>query len=54
MVVMGGKAADVLGIKYLVRVWPVGWWDRLFLSHNIISSVKQVALSIDGSLSRVL
>ena len=28
MVVMGGKAADVLGIKYLVRVWPVGWWDR--------------------------
>jgi len=28
VVVMGGKAADVLGRKYLVRVWPVGWCDR--------------------------
>ena len=28
VVVMGGRAADVLGRKYLVRVWPVERWDR--------------------------
>ena len=27
VVAVGGRAADVLGRKYFVRVWPVEQWD---------------------------
>ena len=43
VVAVGGRAADVLGRKYFVRVWPVEQWDSSQI--NLTSTANRCILT---------